>query len=174
MVENSRFTLADPFFEQPLHRWEGMFDGGVRAAFVCSAHAARLMVPSKSGLIVNLSFWAAKKYLGNAIYGVAKAASDKLTSDMAHDLRSYGISAVTLYPGLVRTEAVLAAARRGAFDLSNSESPEFIGRVIAALADDPKLSARSGEVTVAATLARELGVFDIDGKSPDPVTADLA
>ena len=63
-----------------------------------------------------------------------------MTSDMAHELKPHGVTAVSLYPGLVRTEAVLAA---GCFDLSNSESPEFIGRVIAALAADPDVSGRA-------------------------------
>jgi NAD(P)-dependent dehydrogenase (short-subunit alcohol dehydrogenase family) len=52
-----------------------------------------------------------------------------MTADMAHELKPHGITVVSLYPGLVRTEAVLAA---GVFDLSNSESPEFIGRAVAA------------------------------------------
>ena len=90
--------------------------------------------------------------MGNVIYGVAKAATDKLTADMAHELRPLGVTVVSLYPGLVRTEAVLQAAAGGWLDLSNSESPEFIGRVIAALAADPHLASRSGQVLVAAAL----------------------
>ena len=169
----SGFTWPAPFWEQPLHRWDSMFGGGVRASFVCSAHSARLMIPRKRGLIVNLGFWAAQKYVGNAIYGAAKAATDKLTADIAHELRPHGVFAVTLYPGLVRTEAVLEAARSGVFDLGNSESPQFIGRVIAALAADPNLASRSGKTVVAAAVARELGVLDIDGKSPEPLTAAM-
>jgi NAD(P)-dependent dehydrogenase (short-subunit alcohol dehydrogenase family) len=174
MVEDGRFTWPAPFWEQPLHRWESMIDVGLRASFVCSAAAARLMIPRKRGLIVNLSFWAAQKHLGNVVYGVAKAATDKLTADMAHELRPHGVAAVCLYPGLVRTEAVLAAARGGAFDLGNSESPEFIGRVIAALALDPNLGERSGQSIVAATLARELDVLDVGGVSPEPLSASTA
>src|SRR5450631_3538629 len=136
MVEAGAFTWGLPFWEQPAHRWPGMIDAGVRAAYVCSAQAARLMVPQQKGLIVNISHWAAQKHIGNAIYGVSKAATDKLTADMAHELRPHGIAVVSLYPGLVRTELVLAAAAGGWFDLSNSESPEFIGRVIASLARD--------------------------------------
>jgi dehydrogenase/reductase SDR family member 1 len=68
------------------------------------------------------------------IYGMAHAATDKMTADMAHELVPHGVSVVSLYPGLVRTESIMAAAAAGAFDLANSESPEFIGRVIAALA----------------------------------------
>jgi len=77
-----------------------------------------------------------------------------------------------LYPDLVRTELVLAAAAGGWFDLSNSESPEFIGRVIAALARDPRLMERSGKVLVAAALALEYGVTDVDGRQPAPFTLE--
>jgi len=124
------------------------------------------------GLIVNVSFWAAKKHIGNVIYGVAKAATDKMTADMAHELRAHGIAVVSLYPGLVRTEAVLQAAEGGWLDLSNSESPEFIGRVVAALARDPAILERSGQVLVAASVALELGVADVDGRRPVPLTLE--
>jgi NAD(P)-dependent dehydrogenase (short-subunit alcohol dehydrogenase family) len=133
-----------------------------------------MMLPTGRGLIVNISVWAARKFIGNTIYGVSKAATDKLTADMAHELRKHGISVVSLYPGLVRTEAVLAAASHGVFTLDNSESPEFIGRVIAALARDPRLSERSGAVVVAAEAARELGVVDLDGRQPTPLTLETA
>jgi dehydrogenase/reductase SDR family protein 1 len=172
MNENGQFTWPVPFWKQPLHRWTGMMDAGVRAAFVAASHAARIMVPRKRGLIVNISAWAAQKYLGNAIYGISKAAMDKMTADMAHELRPHGVAVVSLYPGLVRTELVMAAAAGGWLDLSNSESPEFIGRVIAALARDPRLMERSGNVSVAAALAQEYGVSDVDGRQPAPLTLE--
>jgi len=172
MVEDGKFTWSLPFWEQPEHRWHSMMDAGLRAAFSCSARAARLMVPKRQGLIVNISFWAAQKYIGNTIYGISKAATDKMTADMAHELREYGITVVSLYPGLVRTESVLAAARAGWLDLSNSESPEYIGRVIHALASDPDRMSRTGKVLVAAELGAEYGVSDIDGRHPKPITLD--
>src|SRR5689334_14540362 len=111
MSEDGKFTWTLPFWEQPLHRWESMVGGGVRTIFTCSAAAARRMVPRRQGLIVNLSV-GHSRYLGNAIYGAVKAATDKLTADMAHELRPHGIAALALYPGLVRTEAVLEAAKQ--------------------------------------------------------------
>lgn len=92
------FTWQLPFWEQPALRWTGMMDAG-------------LMVKRRRGLIVNIGYWAARKFLGNVIYGVAKAATDKMTADLAHELRPYGVSVISLYPGLVRTEAVLEAAK---------------------------------------------------------------
>ena len=144
-----------------------MLTTGVRAAFVASQHAARMMVPAHRGLIVHISSWAARKHHGNTLYGVSKAATDKLAADMAHELRPHGVAVVSLYPGLVRTEAVLAA---GVFDLSNSESPEFIGRAVAALANDPDVVRRTGSVLIAAALAEEYGFRDIDGHQPRPLT----
>ncbi|MBD1543563.1 SDR family NAD(P)-dependent oxidoreductase [Arthrobacter sp. IA7] len=174
MVEDGTFTWAVPFWEQPAHRWTGMMDAGVRAAFMCSARAARMMIPRRRGVIVNISFWAAQRHLGNTIYGIAKAATDKMTSDMAVELKPFGIPVFSLYPGLVRTESVLAAAKSGVFDLSTSESPEFIGRVVNALFHDPNVMARTGQVLVAAAVAREFGVVDVDGSSPPALTpADI-
>lgn len=167
MVENGRFTWPDPFWDQPAHRWTSMLDCGVRSAFVASQHAARVMLDQKNGLIVCLSSWAAQKYLGNLLYGVSKSATDRMAADMALELRPHGVTVVSLYPGLVRTEAVLAA---GVFDLSNSESPEFVGRAVAALAADPDSLRWSGQVVVAASLAREYGFSDIDGREPRPLT----
>jgi len=167
MVEDGRFTFIAPFWEQPVWRWDAMMDTAVRGAFIASQHAARMMVPAKRGLIVHISTWAAQKHIANTPYGVSKAATDKMAADMAHELRPHGVSVVSLYPGLVRTELVLAA---GVFDLSNSESPEFMGRAVAALARDPRVLDRSGSVLVAAALAQEYGFTDIDGRQPRPLT----
>lgn len=169
MVENGEFTWTLPFYQQPAHRWAAMIDAGVRPAFVCSQHAARVMIGQGRGLIVNISFDAARRYIGNVIYGVAKAAVDKMTADTAHELRPHNVAVVSLYPGLVRTEAVLEAARQGWLDLSNSESPEFSGLVIAALHRDPNLMNRSGEIVIAAEAALQYGFTDIDGRQPQPL-----
>lgn len=168
MVEDGTFTWMLPFWQQPLWRWDAMMNAGVRAGYVASAHAGRLMVPARQGLIVHLSHWAAQKPLGNVIYGVSKAATDKMAAHMAHELRPHDVAVVSLYPGMVRTEAVMAAA--AVLDLSNSESPAFIGRVIAALAADGNRMRWTGQTLVAAALALDYGISDIDGKQPRPLT----
>jgi dehydrogenase/reductase SDR family protein 1 len=171
IMENGQFTWALPFWQQPLHRWSSMLDAGVRAAFVAAGLAAKVLIAQRRGLIVNISHWAARKRIGNVIYGISKAATDKMIADMAPELGPHGVTAISLYPGLVRTEAVLQSKW---FDLSNSESPEFTGRVIAALWRDPLLLQRSGQVLVAAQVASELGVQDIDGKQPGTLTLETA
>jgi dehydrogenase/reductase SDR family member 1 len=168
MVEDGVFTWNKPFWEQPLWRWDSMFEAGVRAHYFASQLAARSMVATGRGLIVNISFWAAQKHIGNVAYGVSKAATDKMTFDMAAELQPYGVAVVSLYPGLVRTEKVMQSAAW--LDLSNSESPEFIGRAVIALAADPTLMRHTGAVRVAASLALEYGFTDMDGKIPQALT----
>ena len=170
MVEGGRFTWADPFWEQPRWRWDAMFASGVRSAWVASALAAREMIPAKSGLFVHLSSWAAQKHIANVAYGASKAATDTLARDMAAELAPHGVAVVSLYPGLVRTEAVMQSAEH--LDLSNSESPQFLGRAVAALAGDPDVLRHSGRVLVAAEVAREYGFPDVDGSLPRPLALE--
>ncbi len=156
-----------PFWRQNSAQWDGMFDAGVRAAYVASSLAAKRMTRSRSGIILNLSHPAARTPSANVAYGVSKAATDKLTEECARHLHPFTVAVLSLYPGLVRTERVMLAAQ--ALDLTNSESPQFVGRVVAALAGDPRVMEKSGKAHVIAHLAREYGVLDTDGSGPSPV-----
>jgi NAD(P)-dependent dehydrogenase (short-subunit alcohol dehydrogenase family) len=165
--DGTEFWKESGFWTAPIARWDKMFQAGVRAHYVASVLAAPLMIAQGRGLIVNISFSAARKDDAGVAYGVAKAADDRMAACMAHELRPHNVAALALYPGLVRTEGVLAAG--DFFDLSNSESPQFIGRAVAALAADPEVMRRSGQVLVAAELALEYGFTDIDGRQPIPI-----
>lgn len=169
-TDGTEHWLEQGFWDMPLERWDKMLRSGVRAHFVCSALAAPLMIDQRLGLIVNISFFAAQRDDRGVAYGVAKAADDRMAATMAHELRPHNVAVVALYPGLVRTESVLANAEY--FDMSNSESPQFIGRAVAALAADPGVMAKSGRVLVAAALALEYGFTDVDGRQPRPVTVE--
>jgi NAD(P)-dependent dehydrogenase (short-subunit alcohol dehydrogenase family) len=169
-TDGTEFWKEKGFWNMPLARWDAMFQAGVRAHYVASVLAAPMMIAQQSGLMVNISFFAAQRNDRGVAYGVAKAASDRMAICMAYELREYNVTALSLYPGLVRTESVLKAD----FDLSNSESPQFIGRAIAALATDPQIILKSGRILVAAALAQEYGFTDIDGKQPRPIAVDEA
>jgi NAD(P)-dependent dehydrogenase (short-subunit alcohol dehydrogenase family) len=161
-----------PAWERPLSLWDEMFDAGPRAHYVTSALAAPLMIERGSGLIVNVSYFAGESFRGDVIYSLAKSTSTRMAAHLAEELRPHGVAAVALYPGLVRTESVLAAG--GFFDLSNSESPQFVGRAVAALAADAAILDRSGRALVVAELGEEYGFKDVDGIQPRSVRAEFA
>ncbi len=171
-TDGTEFWKEHGFWTAPLSRWDKMFDAGVRAHYVASVLAAPLMLAQHKGLIVNLSFFAAQRNDRGVAYGVAKAADDRMVACMAHELCEHHVAVVSLYPGLVRTESVMANAQF--FDLSNSESPQFIGRAVAALAADPGVMQKSGQVLVAAALGLEYGFTDVDGKRPRPLKVQEA
>jgi dehydrogenase/reductase SDR family member 1 len=163
--------FAKPFWEQPVALWDAMFAAGVRAHYFASALAARLMVAQRSGLIVNISSFAGAGREPNVAIGVAKGATDRLTASTAAQLREHGVAVVSLYPGLVRTEGILKWADQ--IDLSNSESPRFVGRAVAALALDRNVLDRTGQVLVAAELAEEYGFTDDAGARPRSLRSEF-
>jgi len=165
-------TFGVPFWEQPRTRWDAMFTAGVRAHLVMSQVAAPLLLGrargDRPGLIASTIAWAFGRPLGNAVYDVAKAALVRLAYVMAEELRPHDVAAVAIAPGFMRTERVLAAHAAQPFDLSVTESPEYLGRAVVALAGDPGLMRRTGEVLTAGELARAYGFTDLDGSQPEP------
>ncbi len=158
----------DPFWKLPLSEWDGMFTRGVRATLAASRLAIPLMLPHRRGLIVNTIAWAGGKYLRHLYYDLAKQAAVRFAYALSLELKPHGIAAVALAPGFVRTEAVLAAHARHPFDLSITESPEYIGRAVVHLAQDADVMRHTGQVLTAGRLAREYGFTDVDGKQPPP------
>ncbi len=160
-------TFANPFWEQSLERWDAMFTRGVRSYAVASRYAVPLMLQGKRGLIINVSFDDNGKYIGHLYYDLAKNAMNRLAFAMAQELRGHGIAAIALSPGHMRTERVLAVE---GLDLSDTESTEYIGRAVAALAADPDVMRKSGGIHTVGALAREYGFTDVDGTQPPPFT----
>jgi NAD(P)-dependent dehydrogenase (short-subunit alcohol dehydrogenase family) len=157
---------------------------------ITARHAAPLMLRQGAGLIVEVSDGHHSGYRGHLLYDLVKNTVNRLGYAMAWDLYDKGVTALTLCPGFLRSEAVLdhfgvsennwrdAIAKDRFF--AESESPCFVGRAVAALAADPGVSRKAGQVLFAADLAQEYGFTDLDGRSPAfhpmfaRVTAELA
>jgi len=179
-------------WQQPLEAFDEVHQVGLRSAYVASVLAAPFMVEAGQGLIANISSMGAVSYLHSVAYGTAKAGLDKLAADLAYELRAFGVAAVSLWPGLVRTELILSQCRdngRGglemvlprhegddgpeqAIDLAISESPRFTGRAVAALYRDPKLLEKSGRAFACAELALAYGYPDEDGNQPPVIRSN--
>jgi len=165
------------FWDIPFTEVDACLDVGPRSMYVATTFAVRQMLPRRAGLVVNVSSHGAVDYILSVPYGIGKAGIDKLTHDAALELREHGIAVVSLWPGLVLTERIMAGAALGddgvlrlaGLDLRIGESPRFSGRAVAALGTDPDVLQRSGRSFAAATLAREYGFTDVDGHVPPEV-----
>jgi NAD(P)-dependent dehydrogenase (short-subunit alcohol dehydrogenase family) len=163
-------TEAGPFWEKPLSHWD-MVDVGVRSNYVAARHAANMMVPQQSGLIVAISGYAAVTYTYGVVFGMCKTAVDRMARDMAVELEPHSVASLSLWQGLTFTERAQRNLRRSpemttqtVTDPAVGCSPEFPGRVIAALAADPDVMKRSGGTFITAEVARDYGITDVDGK----------
>jgi dehydrogenase/reductase SDR family member 1 len=173
VLVNNAFAIPDgkiiaPFWELPIAQWDTMHRVGLRSHYVASVLAARTMIERKRGLIVNVSSFGAKIQAVNVAYGVGKAGVDRLTRDTGRELRAHGVTVVSLWPGVVKTERLLLEHARIGFDPAqpNAESPLFSGRAVAALAADAEVLKRTGQSLVVAELAREYGFTEEDGTQP--------
>lgn len=163
-------TRRDGFWEKPLGEEWQIWETGARAAFVAAWHAARIMVPQGSGLIAALSGYVGVTYTYDVVFGATKTATDRMIRDMGHELRDTGVAAVSLWQGFTYTERATENLKTvpgmaGQLNSAVGSSPEFPGRVIAALAMDPQIGAKSGGSFINAELAAEYGVTDRDGRT---------
>jgi NAD(P)-dependent dehydrogenase (short-subunit alcohol dehydrogenase family) len=160
-------TFGAPFWEQPLSRWESMFDTGLRMQFTTARFATPLLLERQVGLIVLTGGWDDLRfYLGNALYDVSKAGTSRLVSVLAHELRPHGVSVVGVYPGFTRTEAVVDAyAAENREPPTETHSPELVGRAVAHVLADPDVLSLSGTGAQAAIYAERYGFTDVDGRT---------
>lgn len=170
---NNVYTIPNPpawdggFWEHPIQIWDDQVGIGLRAHYVASWHAAQALFAAGSGAaIVNVSSPGGQQYLYSASYGAGKAGLDRLSADMAIELEPRGVACVSLYPGSVATEFVRAVAETRGRDVSDSQTPLFVGRATAALLQAGDLMDRSGSIQWVEDLAEEFDVVDEAGRRP--------
>lgn len=171
-----------PVWEQPIWRWDKMFETGVRAHYTTSRATLPLLLESDRPLLINISAGDRGRFLGDVQYDVAKAAIDRLAFALARRHREQGLIAFTLHPGFTRTERVDSEFQGD--DVSEKDrsrmradthSPRFVGRAVVALAMDTDVERASGSAYRVGDLGKELGFTDVDGSQPEPfeLPADL-
>ncbi|KAL3885707.1 hypothetical protein ACJMK2_025753 [Sinanodonta woodiana] len=176
-------NMGKKFWEQPLSMWDDVNNVGLRNHYQCAVLAAKMMVPRKSGLIVNVSSAGGSRYMFNPCYGIGKEACDRMAADCGLELRKHNVAFVSLWPGAVRTEMsmqIFATADLSKLNMSgpitdikkakqifeNGESTEYPGKCIVRLATDPDLMKKSGKILLTCDLGEEYGLLDKDGRKP--------
>ena len=161
---------SKPFWGLSAGIWRDTL-GTINAAWLTSVHAARMMVKQGSGLIIHVTdnlHPDPSAYRGQVLWDLGHEFLNRLVADMGRELKKSKVAVVGLNPGFMRTERVLmhmtteAIKKQFRFDLS--ESVEYVGRAAAALAADPAVLRKTGELLWAADLATEYGFTDVDGR----------
>jgi NAD(P)-dependent dehydrogenase (short-subunit alcohol dehydrogenase family) len=167
------------FWESDLSKGADVLHAAVLSHLITAKYAAPIMIRQRRGLIVEVT---ESDLLiggggGNLLHNLTKHANKGLALMMADELRPHRVAVLAITPGFLRSESMLQhfgvteetwreAGRKDPHFLA-SESPLYVGRAVAALAADPKVLARTGDVTCSWEIAREFGFTDADGSRPD-------
>lgn len=155
------------FWEKSLDYWQ-LFEVGVRSNYVAAWHAAHIMIPQKSGLIVATSGYGGASVAHGTLFDAGKSAIDRMAHGMAIELKPHNVASISLWMGLTMTERTQRTLRKfpervAHLNLSLATSAELPGRVVAALAKDPDRMRWSGATCIAVELAEVYGIKDLDG-----------
>jgi dehydrogenase/reductase SDR family protein 1 len=143
--------IGKKFWETPASLWGDIVDLGVGSAYWASRRAAPMLIETarregRPTLIVNVTGRAALVYRYNMLYGVGKAAGERMTQDMAKDLNGLGVAVVSIWPNGAAVEP--------------PETSRYSGRAAAGLAADPDVMAKSGAHFWSADLGQAYGFTD--------------
>lgn len=165
-----------PFWEQSLADGLQMQKQGVYSRLMLSHYAAPLMIARGKGLIVEVTDGVGYGYRGSLFYSLAKISSVHMAEALAAELSPYGVTALALTPGFLRSEAMLEHFgvteenwREGTAKDPHfiaSETPVYIGRAVVSLATDPNVAAKAGQSLSTWGLSDEYGFLDVDGSRP--------
>jgi NAD(P)-dependent dehydrogenase (short-subunit alcohol dehydrogenase family) len=168
-----------PFWELDLEKGFLMLQRAVHAHIITSRYGVPVMVGHGRGLVVEITDGderANRHYRGNLFYDLSKISAMRLAFGMAAELKRHGVTALALTPGFLRSEAMLdhfgvteetwKEAIQKDPHFSESETPYYVGRAVAALAADPHIREKAGRTLTSWDVADEYGFRDVDGRKP--------
>ncbi len=170
VLVNNVYKIPDPpawgggFWDHPISIWDDQVGIGLRAHYVASWHAAPLLFAAGAGgSIMNVSSPGGSSYHFSSSYGAGKAGLNRLSADMALELKPKGIACCSIYPGSVATEFIQAVSGDRGMDLTAAQTTLGVGRAIAALVVAPDLMERSGSIQWIEDLSEEFDTRDENG-----------
>lgn len=181
LVNNAALTYYIPIKDYPLNRWMRSWAVNFHAPFRLSQLVLQDMIPRRSGSIVNISSGSAvgpgrgpyaddgTATRGATCYGAEKAALERFTQGLAHEVYQYGISVTSVAPSVVvPTPGTVFHKLVSGMDDPRGEPPDLLARATLLLATEP-LERVTGRVTYSQEILKEFGwITEARGRGVDP------
>ena len=164
------------FWELELAKAFKLIERSIFTHIITSRYAVPLMLETENALLIEITDGDYGYYRGNLIYDFIKNAINRLAKAQAQELHDSSITVCAITPGFLRSEEMLEHMKvtsENWFEAEDktfatqSETPRFVGRGIAALASDETRARFNGQILSSWVLMREYGFTDVDGRKPD-------
>jgi 3-oxoacyl-[acyl-carrier protein] reductase len=130
LVNNAGVPLVRPAEDITASEWSRLLDLNLTAPFRCAQAAARVMLPRRQGVIINISsIYGAIAIPGRTAYSTAKHGLDGLTQALAVEWADRGVRVVSVNPAYVATRLVEEAMNDGGFSAVDLERRTPLGRL---------------------------------------------
>ena len=159
--------------------WDIVNNVGLRNHYICAVFAARLMVPCRKGLIINIGSLGGKSAFGYPSYQIGKGAVDRMAMDCGYELAKYNVAFVSLWPGLVKTEHIkqdyYEIMLKSALTDQNillkryfevGETPEYTGKAVVHILNDKNIMRRTRKIELTTDIGCEFNFNDVNGSTP--------
>lgn len=110
LINNAGIGIFGPSVDFAPEDFDTLMKVNVKAGFLCSQQALKMMIPKRRGYIINISSVVGfKGYLHQAAYTASKHAVVGLTKSLAVEAQEWGIRVSTILPGGVDTRMIATA-----------------------------------------------------------------
>ncbi len=138
LVNNAGIWFRKPFLEITDSEWDRVLSVNLKGTFMCTQRAARIMIPNRSGCIINIASHAGIYYSRGqgAHYAASKAALIQLTRVLAFELGPFGIRINAIAPGGINTGRPASALSGISNPLGRRGVPEDVAHAALFLASN--------------------------------------
>jgi len=146
LVNNAPSVIVGMVVDQTLQEWRANFGTGVDSVFIGVQAALRIMIPQRSGSIINISSVSSLRAgIASGAYGAAKAALNQFSQCAAMEAAPHNVRINVVAPGAVDTPGLNAATLKNAavkkiitdaIPMLRAATPEEVAQAICFLASD--------------------------------------
>ncbi|HTT92826.1 MAG TPA: SDR family NAD(P)-dependent oxidoreductase [Acidimicrobiales bacterium] len=170
-----------PFWEHDLKANLRMRHNAVDTHIITAWHMTPLMARQRRGLIVEVTDGDPTFFHDHLFYDLVKKSAMRPAVAYSEELRPYGVTAVAVSPGWLRSEEVLEHNQVSEDNWPDfywegagsdnprwlaSETPRYTGRGVVALASDPHVARWAGRTVYTRQLAGHYRFTDLNGTRP--------
>ena len=129
LINNAGIGLFGQMHEFSIDNLQTLLDVNIRGTYLCCQEALKIMIPKRSGTIINISSVVGfKGYPNQSAYTASKHAIVGMTKSLAVEAQEYNIRASVINPGGTATD--LVATARPDLDPSTLMQPEDIAQAV--------------------------------------------